>query len=163
MFSINLENKILSVVVTNVLPSYGEVLPEATSQVERDHRAELARLEIEADKLQAANFKLEHDILQQCIMMETSFSGSEGGLDISVHSERSVIQRMLAEEMSFSDSDNSQDLSGELLSEEEYDGPMDLPCEMCRLSTCCYLAGCHFPRELTNIVRRKCLESKEIF
>ena len=51
-------------------------------------------------------------------MLETSFSGSEGGLDNSVDSERSVIQRMLVEEMSFSNSDNSQDLSGELLSEE---------------------------------------------
>ena len=60
-------------------------------------------------------------------MLATSFSGSEGGLDNSVDSERSVIQRMLVEEMSFSNSDNSQDLSGELLSEEEYYGPMDLP------------------------------------
>ena len=51
-----MENKILSVVVTNVLPSYGEVLPEATSQVKRDHRAELARLEIEPDKLQTSNW-----------------------------------------------------------------------------------------------------------
>ena len=96
-------------------------------------------------------------------MMETSFSGSEGELDVSpcsgrnmiqrtlseemrfsnsdfdvsdsdvsAHSERSVIQRTLAEEMSFSSSDDSQNLSGELLSEEEYDGPMSLPCEMCQ-------------------------------
>ena len=34
--------------------------------------------------------------------------------------------------MSFSSSDDSQNLSGELLSEEEYDGPMSLPCEMCQ-------------------------------
>ena len=105
-----MENQIFSVVVTNVLPSYGEVLSEATTQVERSHRAELAQLQIEADKLQAANLKLDHDVLQQCIMMEKSFSGSEGGLDISAHSERSVIQRMLTEEMSFSNSDNSQEL-----------------------------------------------------
>ena len=91
-------------------------------------------------------------------MMETSFSGSEGELDVSLcswrnviqrtlseemrfsnsdsdvtpHSERSVIQNTLAEEMSFFNSDNSQNLSRELLSEEEYDGPMNLPCEMCQ-------------------------------
>ena len=110
-----MESKKFPVVVTNVLPSYGEVLPEATSWVECDHRAELARLQDKADKL-------EHEILHQYIMMETSFSGSEGGFDISVHSDRSEIQRMLAQEVSFSDSDNSQDLSGELLSDEEY-GP----------------------------------------
>ena len=91
--------------VTNVLPGYGEVLPEATSRVERNHRAELARLQVEADKLQAENSKLEHDILQQQIMMETSFSGSEGDPDVSFHSERIVIQRKLSEEMRFSGSD----------------------------------------------------------
>ena len=34
--------------------------------------------------------------------------------------------------MRFSNSDNSQNLSGELLSEEKYDGLMNLPCEMCQ-------------------------------
>ena len=38
---------------------------------------------------------------------------------------------MLLQKASFSESDNSQDLSGELSSDEEYEGPMDLPCEMC--------------------------------
>ena len=51
-----MESKKFPVVVTNVLPSYGEVLPEATSRVECDHRAELARLEIEPDKLQTSNW-----------------------------------------------------------------------------------------------------------
>ena len=64
-------------------------------------------------------------------MMETSFSGSEDSFDISIHSDRSEIERMLAQEVSFSDSDNSQDLSGEMLSDEEYEGPMDFHCEMC--------------------------------
>ena len=113
-----MESNKFSVVVANVLPSYGEVLQGAmdeSSQLVCDHRAELARLQDEADKL-------EHGILHQYIMMETSFSGSEDSFDISCSIDRSEIQRMLAQEVSFSDSDNSQDLSGELLSDEEY-GP----------------------------------------
>ena len=42
-------------------------------------------------------------------------------------------------------------------------------CPKCQTLQCisktCYtrpFAGCHFPRELTNIVRRKCLQSQEI-
>ena len=142
--------------VKNVKPESNKALPEADSWVERGHRAELARLQAEADRL-------DYNFLKKQIMMETSFSGSEGELDVSLcsgrnviqrtlseemrfsnsdfdvsdsdvsaHSERSVIQRTLAEDMSFSSSDDSQNLSGELLSEEEYDGPMSLPCEMCQ-------------------------------
>ena len=149
--------EIFYVVVKNVMPVNDKALPEADIWVERGHRAELTRLQVEADRL-------DYEFLQKQIMMETSSSGSEGELDVSLfsgsnviqrtlseemrfsnsdfdvsdsdvsaHSERSVIQRTLAEEMSFSSSDDSQNLSGELLSEEEYDGPMSLPCEMCQL------------------------------
>ena len=48
------------------------------------------------------------------------------------NSERAVIQRTLAQEMSFSSSDDNHNLSGELVSEEEYDGPWGLPCENCK-------------------------------
>ena len=95
--------KVFYVVVNNVLPGNGEILPEADSWVERGHRAELARLQVEADRLESS--KLEHDILQKQIMMETSFSGSEGKPDVFFHSGRTVIQRTLLEEMRFSNSD----------------------------------------------------------
>ena len=44
--------------------------------------------------------------------------------------EHEAMQRMLMEEISFSESETSQNLSSEL-SDDEYCGPMDLPCEKC--------------------------------
>ena len=90
--------EIFYVVVKNVKPASNKALPEADSWVERGHRAELARLQAEADSL-------DYNFLQKQIMMETSFSGSEGKLDVSLCSGRNVIQRTLSEEMRFSNSD----------------------------------------------------------
>ncbi len=42
-----------------------------------------------------------------------------------------MIQRTLAQEMSFSGPDDSQELSGELVSDEE-PGPRGLPCDRCK-------------------------------
>ena len=173
MFSINLAvsnqsnrmdsgsvKEIFYVVVKGVMPVVNKVLPGAGGWVERGHRAELARLQAEADRV-------DYNFLQKQIMMETSFSESEGEVaspfsgryvtqwthseelrfsntdsdasdfsdsiyDVSTNSERAVIQRTLAQERSFSSSDDSQNLSGELMSEEEYDGLMSLTCEMCQ-------------------------------
>ena len=50
-----MESNKVFVEVANVLPSYGKVLQEATDEQSRlvcDHRAELARLQDEADKLE---------------------------------------------------------------------------------------------------------------
>ena len=141
--------KVFSVVVDKVLPRLNEVLPFASDWVERGHRAELLRLYALADSLpnQVVVIK-EPQILEE----EERFSGPGS---VSSRGDRSVIQRMLAEEMNFSDSDNSQDLSGEfwwsepesssfdsdsssqgssveILSDPEFDGPMDLPCETCQ-------------------------------
>ena len=88
--------KVFYMVVNNVLPGNGKVLPEADSWVERGHRAELARLQVEADRLEDESSNLEHDILQKQIMMETSFSGLEGEPDVFFHSGRTVIQRTLS-------------------------------------------------------------------
>ena len=74
--------------------------------MERSHRAELVRLQVEADRLEDESSKLEPDILQQQIMMETSFSGLEAEPDVFFHSGRTVIQRTLSEEMRFSNSDS---------------------------------------------------------
>ena len=67
--------EIFYVVVKNVRPAGNKALPEADGWVERGHRAELARLQAEADRL-------DYNFLQKQIMMETSFSGSEGKLDV---------------------------------------------------------------------------------
>ena len=97
--------------------------------MERGHRAELARFQVMADQA-------DHIFLQKQIMMDTSFSESEGEVvspfsdslsDVSDLSDRAVIQRTLAQEMSFSGSDDSQDLSGEFVPDEE-PGPRDLLC-----------------------------------
>jgi hypothetical protein len=161
--------EIFYVVVKGVMPVVNKVLPGAGGWVERGHRAELARLQAEADRV-------DYNFLQKQIMMETSFSESEGEVaspfsgrnvtqrtlseelrfsntdsdasdfsdsisDVSTNSERAVIQRTLAQEMSFSSSDDSQNLSGELVSDEEpvelvsdeeYDGPCGLPCDKCK-------------------------------
>ena len=45
--------------------------------------------------------------------------------------EQEAMQRMLLDENSFSESETSQNLSGELEEDDEYCGPMDLPCEQC--------------------------------
>ena len=93
--------------------------------------------------------KADHIFLQKKIMLETSFSGSEGEelrfsyadsdddsdlsdslSNVSDLSDRAAIQRTLAEEMSFSGSDDSQDLSGEFVVDEK-PGPQDLPCAEC--------------------------------
>ena len=120
-------NNKVRVEVVGMFPSYDEAIQGAMdelSQLARDHKAELARLQDEVDEL-------EHRALHRMIMMETSFSGSEDSRNLSCSRHRSEIQRMLLQEAIFSESDNSQDLSGELSSDEEYEGPMDLHCEMC--------------------------------
>ena len=45
--------------------------------------------------------------------------------------EQASMHCMMMEETSFSESETSQNLSGELSSDDEYCGPMDLPCERC--------------------------------
>ena len=45
--------------------------------------------------------------------------------------EQEAMQRMLLDENSFSESETSQNISGELEEDDEYCGPMDLPCEQC--------------------------------
>ena len=148
---------VFRVVVRGVV---NKVLPGVGGWAERGHRAELARLQVEADKA-------DHIFLQKQIMLETSFSGSEGEVispfsgrnvvqrtlseelrfsyavsdddsdlsdslsNVSDLSDRAAIQRTLAEEMSFSGSDDSQDLSGEFVPDEK-PGPRDLPCDRCK-------------------------------
>ena len=91
--------EIFYVVVKNVRPAGNKALPEADGWVERGHRAELARLQAEADRL-------DYNFLQKQIMMETSFSGSEGELDVSPCIGRNVIQRTQSEELRLSNSDS---------------------------------------------------------
>ena len=45
--------------------------------------------------------------------------------------EQASMHCMMMEETSFSESETSQNLSGDLSSDDEYCGPMDLPCERC--------------------------------
>ena len=68
-----MENNKVRVEVGGMFPSYDEAIQGAMdelSQLARDHKAELARLQDEVDEL-------EHRALHRMIMMETSFSGSE--------------------------------------------------------------------------------------
>ena len=140
-------------VVTKVFPGVG-------GWADRGNKAELARLQVEAEEA-------DHFFLQKQIMLETSFSGSEGEVispfsrrnvvqrtpseelrfsyadsdddsdlsdslsNVSDLSDRAAIQRTLDEEMSFSGSDDSQDLSGESFFDEK-PGPQVLPCDRCR-------------------------------
>ena len=90
-------------VVTKVLPGVG-------GWADRGNKAELARLQLEAEEA-------DHYFLQQQIMLETSFSGSEGEV-ISTFGGRNVVQRSIAEQLRFSyaDSDEDSELSDSLSS-----------------------------------------------
>ena len=90
-------------VVTKVLPGVG-------GWADRGNKAELAKLQLEVEEA-------DHYFLQQQIMLETSFSGSEGEV-ISTFGGRNVVQPSIAEEIRFSytDSDEDSELSDSLSS-----------------------------------------------
>ena len=111
-------------------PSCGEVVQGAMGELGRpvcDHKAELAQLQDEVDKL-------EHRALHRKILMETSLSGSENSQGVFGEADRSEIQIMLLREEGLSEFDNSRDLSGEFSSDGEYEGPTSLPCVVTKLS-----------------------------
>ena len=109
-------------------PSCGEVVQGAMGELSRsvcDHKAELAQLQDEVDKL-------EHRALHRKILMETSLSGPENSQGVFGDADRSEIQIMLLREEGFSEFDNSLVLSDEFSSDGEYEGPTGLPCVMCK-------------------------------